>query len=61
MKKKNMNEQIFREYFNYHSPSILVKDLYEDKQNENDKIVKNLNKSLINLRNSINGKEVPEN
>ena len=56
-----MNEQIFREYFNCHSPSFLVKDLYEDKQNENDKIVKNLNKSLINLRNSINGKEVPEN
>ena len=61
MKKKNMNEQIFREYFNYHSPSFLVKDLYEDEQNENDKIVKNLNKSLINLRNSINGKEVPKN
>ena len=61
MKKKNMNEQIFRGYFNCHSPSFLVKDLYEDKQNENDKIVKNLNKSLINLRNSINGKEVPEN
>ena len=35
---------------NYHYPSFLVKDLYKDNQNEDDKIVKNINESLINLR-----------
>ena len=38
---------MFREYFNYQSPSLLVKDLYEDNQNKNDIIVKYLNESLI--------------
>ena len=47
-------------FFNYHYPSFLVKDLYEDNQNKNNKIVKNINESLINLRNSINSKEIPE-
>ena len=28
--EKDTNEQIFQEFFNYHSPSFLVKDLYED-------------------------------
>ena len=39
--------------------TFLVKDLYKDNQ-KNDKIVKNINESLINLRNSINGKNIPE-
>ena len=42
-------------------PSFLVKDLYEDDQNKNDIIVKYLKESLIDLRNSINSKEIPEN
>ena len=42
-------------------PSFLVKDLYEDDQNINDIIVKYLKESLIDLRNSINSKEIPEN
>ena len=46
MKKKNM---------------FLIKVLYEDNQNKKDKIVKNINESLINLRSSINSKEIPEN
>ena len=45
MKKKNM---------------FLIKVLYEDNQNKKDKIVKNINESLINLRSSINSKEIPE-
>ena len=36
---KNKNEEIFNEF--YHFPSFLVKDLSEDNQNKNDKIVKN--------------------
>ena len=59
--EKNVSEQIFNEFFNYPYPSFLVKDLYEGNQNKNDKIVKNINESLINLRNSINSKEIPEN
>ena len=55
--EKNINEQIFREYFNYQSPPFLVKDLYEDNQKKNDRIVKYLSESLINLRNSIDSKK----
>ena len=40
-------------FFNYHYPSSLVTGLYEENQNQNDKIVK--------LRNSINSKEIPQN
>ena len=61
IEEKNKNYQIFNELFNYHGPSFLVRDLHEDNQNKNDKIVKNINESLINLRNSINSKETPEN
>ena len=46
MKKKNM---------------FLIKVLYEGNQNKKDKIVKNINESLINLRSSINSKEIREN
>ena len=56
MKKKNINEKIFNEFFNYHYPSFLVKDLYEDNENKNDKVLKNIKESLINLRNSNNSK-----
>ena len=34
--KKNINYQIFREYFNHQSPSFLVNDLDEENQNKND-------------------------
>ena len=59
-KKKIINEQIFNEFFNYHYPSFLVKDLYEDNENKNDKVLKNIKESLINLRNSNNSKKNPE-
>ena len=53
--------KFFREYFNYQSPSFLVKDLYKFNQNKNDTIIKYLNESLIDLGNSINSKNIPEN
>ena len=59
--ENNINEQIFKEYFTYNSPSFLVKDLYEDNKIKKDIIVKHLNELLINLRNSINSKEITEN
>ena len=61
IKKKKINEQIFREYFNYQSSLFLVKDLHEANQTKNDIIVKYLNESLIDLRNSINSKKIPKN
>ena len=61
MKKKNMNDQIFREYFNYQSTSFLSKDFYVVNQNKNDIIVKYLTELSIDLRNSFNSKETPEN
>ena len=38
-----------------------MKDLYEDNQNKTDKIVEDINETLIILRNSFNSKEIPEN
>ena len=47
--------------FNNHYPLFLVKDLYVDNKNKYDKVVKNINESLIILRNSIKSKEIPQN
>ena len=58
-KGKNINEQILKEYFNYHSPSFLVKDLY--KNNQNNENVKYINKPLIDLRKSIKNKKISKN
>ena len=51
------NENIFK----YQNPSFLVKDLISAKQNKNEKLVNNINNGLIDLRNDINRKEIPEN
>ena len=61
MKKKNVNEEMFRNYFKYQNPSSLVKDLFKADKNKNDKfkylIINELNKSV----DDINIKEIPEN
>ena len=36
----NIHEQIFNESLSYHSPSFSIKDLYENDQDKNYKIVK---------------------
>ena len=36
----NIREQIFNESLSYHSPSFSIKDLYENDQDKNYKIVK---------------------
>ena len=33
--EKNINEEIFRNYFKYQDPSFLVKDLFEKDKNKN--------------------------
>ena len=58
---KTINEKIFRDYFLFQSRSYLTKVLYDSGKIKNDKIVKNINNGLIELRNSINSKEMPEN
>ena len=55
--EKNINEEIIHEFFNNRYPLFLVKGLYEDNQNKNEKLAKNVNESLINLRKSINSKK----
>ena len=61
MKRRNMNNQIFKEYFSYQDPSSLTKELYENNQIKIDKILKHINESLIHSRNSAHNKGVPEN
>ena len=58
--ERNINEQIFRYYFLYQAPSYLSKVLCDSDEIKNDKIIKNSNKGLIELRNSINSEEIPE-
>ena len=59
--EKNINEQIFRNYFLHQTLSHLKKVLYESDEIANYEIIKNVNNGLIELRNSINSKEILEN
>ena len=42
--EKKINEQIFKEYFFYHTPLFLAKDLYNRNQIVNDEVVKYIKK-----------------
>ena len=59
--EKDTNNEIFLNYFKYQNPSFLVNDLISAKQNKNEKLVNNANKGLIDLRNDMNRKKIPEN
>lgn len=59
-KKKNMNNEIFKTYFGYHTPSFLVKDFYKVNKYKKEKIVNQINDSLNKFKNSVVGKEIPE-
>ena len=59
--EKNINEQIFRNYLLYQTPSYLTKVLYDRDEIKNNEIIKNTNNGMIELRNSINSKEILEN
>ena len=58
--EKNKYNEIFLHYLKYQSPSVLVKGLISAKQNKNKKLVNNISGRLIDLRNGINRKEIPE-
>ena len=55
--EKNINEQIFKEYFFYHTPLFLPKELYNSNQNINNEIADHINDALIELKKYINRKE----
>ena len=57
-KEKNINEQIFRDYFLYQTPSYLTNVLYDSDEIKHYKITTNFNNRLIKLRNSINTKKI---
>ena len=59
--EKNINNQIFKEYYHYQALLFLANDLYEGNQDQNDKIDKYLNKSLTDLGNSVDSKEIAGN
>ena len=59
--KKDINNKIFLNYFRYQNPLFLVRDLISAEQDKNEKLVNNINDGLIDLRNSVNRKEIPEN
>ena len=58
---KNMNEQIFKEYFFYYTLSFLAKKLYNSNQYGNDQIVKHINDLLIELKKGISINKIPKN
>ena len=57
--EKDINEEIYWDYFKYENSSFLAKDLMRAKQAKNEKTVNN--RGLIDLRDDINRKENPEN
>ena len=55
--EKNINTEIFNEYFKYQNPSFLIKDIYNANQTRNEQIVNQVNDALIDLRNTVKKKE----
>ena len=59
--KKDINDEIFWNYFKYQNPSFLAKDLIRATQAKNEQLVNNVNDGLIDLMSAIIRKEIPEN
>ena len=59
--EKNINKEIFNEYFGHQNPSFLAKDLIETNQSKNKQIVQQFLDSFDELRSSIIKKEILEN
>ena len=55
--EKDINNEIFLNYFNPQNPLFLVKDLISAKSDQNEKIVNSINDGLIHLRNDRNRKK----
>ena len=61
MMKKNVDIEIFNGNLKCQNPTYLLNDLYEADKAKNEKIVNHVNDALIDLRNAINRKQIPEN
>ena len=59
--EKDINDDIFWNYFKYQNPLFLAKDLIRATNAENKKLVNNINDGLIDSRKDINRKEIPAN
>ena len=59
--EKDINDEIFWNSFKYQNPSFLTKDLIRAAQAKNEQLLNNVNNGLIDLRNAIIRKEIPEN
>ena len=60
--KKDRNYEIFWKNFQYQNPSFFAKDLItSNHQAKNEQLVNNIDDGLIDLRNAIIRKEIPEN
>ena len=58
---EKVDYKIFWNYFNYQNPSFSAKDLIRAKQAKNEQLVNNVNDKLIDLRNDIIEKGIPQN
>ena len=59
--EKYINDKIIWNYFKYQNPSLLAKDLIRATEAKNWKFVSYDNGRLVNLRNALNKKQIPEN
>ena len=51
--EKDINDEIFWNYFKYQNPSFLAKNLIRAKQAKNEQLVNNINDEFISLRNVV--------
>ena len=57
-KKENINNELFKEYFDYSNPETMIKRLKDADDEKNKNIVKSINKNLNKMKKII--KNVPE-
>ena len=56
---KNINNKIFKFYVGYYNPSLLVKDFCKVNQAKNEKVVNLANDALVDLREDLTKKTIP--
>ena len=59
--KEKGNNEISKDYFRYHNPSFIAKDLYKVNQAKIERMVNQINDALVNLRYAVNKKTIAEN